>query len=172
MSIQREYRRHQQAWWVGELSRPYAPYDFDRGPVNLAANTYLYPGEPVLYNSTNNAFEPVESTSLRQAIGIIIYDPGTVQVAATRQTDTNADARVRYADNDYVKVGVLGVFVGQCGEACEYGSKMIWDPTARRWDVDGSPADQYNSFWCVTPIGISNSADDLIEIRVGYGRYH
>ena len=174
--IQTQFRVHQQPGWPGSLARPNSPYAYDIGSVNVpsAATRNPQPGDAVYWNATANAFElAVSSTQIRDTLGIIVYDAGTVQsTLASAPSNANSDAFIQYADGDIIKVGIMGTFYVIAGGALEYGDQVDFDSTDGQWDARTKATTiatlALQPIVCVSRSPIVASA--LAEIRIGYGR--
>lgn len=137
--IQRTYRYDQQEGWPGMLARPYAPYAYDTGQIQVAMGAInIRPGEPVVYDATANRYRLPTSTEGTEMVGIVSYDSGTVATTGTFPATANSNALVEYTNDSRVKVGIMGTFYVIAGEALEYGQLVQWDAsstntTYRQW---------------------------------------
>ena len=173
MTIQRVFRRHQQPGWVGGLARPNEPHAYDTGRLNVpASGRKARPGDGVYWNATANRFQvPTTDAQELLVLGIVAYDPGTVQsTLGTAPTTENSDQFIEYVDDDVIKVAVLGTFYLIAGGAVEYGNILRHQNDDYKWDND-TPTSYAELFRRpVECVSLAGADDDIIEGRIGYGR--
>ena len=181
-AIQTEYTRYQQPGWVGGLARPNEPFIYDTGPLYVATSgTLPRPGEPVRWNATQDAFQLVSTSTRANMVGIVSYEPATVQGALTTvPAGANSPAFVEYADGAFVKIGVLGTFWVIAENAMQYGDPVRYNATERKWEsyTPALPATYDNAaslaliralpVTCVSAAPVA--VDGIAEIRFGHGR--
>ena len=175
MAYQQNYARYQSALWPGMRARPGEPWIVDQLPFyNASASAYVQPGDPVLYDRTNNAFVlPTSVAQVRQCVGVVVAPRATLPTTGLAvDDDGNSDAGIRYTTGNTITVCVLGTVAVQAGAAAEYGDIMEYQTGDRKWDVRGNVAAiadvPYVPFICVSPAAVADG--DIMELRVGVGR--
>ena len=192
MSFQTNYNIYQQDGWPGQLARANEPYAYHTGLVHVPTNGRKpRPGDAVYYDATQNSFAlPTNDAQSQQAIGIVSYDPPTVQSSLSTVPDgANSDSYIEYANDSVVKIAVLGTFFVVAGEAVEYDQLVQWDRTNQDWRVvannppnvsGGSVSALVTSVNAAfdalrrTPVTVVSpepvAANGIVEVRIGWGR--
>ncbi len=137
-NIQQRYRAHQQEGWPGALARPNEPHIYHTGTLHVpSAGRKPRPGDAIVYDAAEDAFKlPTTDAEDAKVCGILSYDQGVVQKSLDAvPSGVNSEAYVEYADEDIVKVGVMGTFFVIAGVALEYGQLVEWQRDDYQWDV-------------------------------------
>ena len=164
--IQTVYNRYQQKGFVGALVRPNAPYEYDNGLAGVTVS----PGQGVWYDASNNDFRlPTSAAERLLVVGIVSYDPGTVQSnLASVPSGSNSDTDIEFAADANIKIGVRGSFFVVAGEALEYGDQLVYNQTTERWvAAPALTADATSlpkaSIVCIERAAVADG--DIIEVR-------
>ncbi len=166
-TIQTQYNRYQQVGFPGQLARPNAPHDFDRGQAEVA----LSPGQGVFYNSTENKWQLPTSTAERLLVTAVVgYDTGTVQNTITQPAGANSDQQIVFAADSVVKLQTEGSVYIVLGGTLEYGQTVVYNQTTGRWIA--APAiinDNITSLpKRVITLNSTGGADgDVVEVKLG-----
>ena len=192
MTIQIGFRYHEQEGWPGLVSRPKEPHFFHQGQIYVPAGGRApQPGDPVYYDTTQNAYAlPTTAAQVLQIIGVIGYDLGTLQSAlATIPANQESPVAVQYKNGDTIKVLLQGSIYGLAGAAMKYGNVLSWNTTNYDYEVAADrtlaastpsslanawtalrtyvAAINYRPLVCIT----KTVADgDVFEMQVGSGR--
>lgn len=136
--IQSQYTRYQAEGWPGMNARPRVPCK------TMLLKTYTAnngrkprPGDAVMYDSTQNAVKvPTSDAEVRQVVGIVSYDVGTVQQSLdSTPSGANSNQYVEYASGSHALIYTFGVIYGIAAGAAEYGDLMRFNRTSNRWET-------------------------------------
>ena len=179
MSVQASFTRYAPRGHVGDLARPEEPHAFDIGPCYVASGgRNPRPGDCVLWNETQNAFQvPTSDNERYQTVGVVSFDPGTIPT-----TPASGDPYLEWEDGEIIKVLSFGTIWLTAGQAIERYHPVLqhvastpdyqWDPV----DLSGS---QTTTTLALRVRGISiqnvdpdpvSAAGDIFMARIGYGR--
>lgn len=121
MVIQDRYTAHQRRGFHGDVARPVPPCIYDTGRVSVAVR----PGYGVLYDPTQDRWRlPTTDAERLEVTGIVGFDSSVVG---------NSDGQIEYAAGAVVKIGVMGHFYAEAGEALEYGDPVVFDQDDGDW---------------------------------------
>ena len=191
-TVQIQYNRYQQDGYLGQLSRPNEPHAVRLGKLHVPAGAAVRkprPGDPVLYDATENQFKiPTDAAEAKKIVGIIGYDVQEISSQLSSiPTGANSDTYLEYEDNDLIRIVELGSAFVLSGEALEYGDRLLWDHVTFKWDkqaaitvaganvaalvisMNAALANlQSKPAICIARAPVV--ADTLTEINLGYGR--
>ena len=165
--VQSSFNRRQPRGFPGQISRMKAPKVVEIGKLNIPSSTTykLRPGDAVVWNSTNDAYQPVGSDAARlNIVGIVNWVGGSIGTP------------IEYSDDDIIEVVEMGYVYVDAGAALERPALVGWeqessDTQFRRWVTQATPTDFTTT--PIVPVEVmspSSAAGDLIEVRIGYGR--
>ena len=166
MTVQSTYEINPDTGFIGDLAEPSAPHHVDSGVIHVpaAATRIPRPGDPVYYDTTENAFAiPTTQAQTIAAFGVLTYRKDQV---------ANADSFVEFADEDEVEVLDFGTIWVELGSAAEYGQQISWNRADFKWDPVTritATADLY--IRPVEMVGRFAGVDtSIVKARIGYGR--
>ena len=130
--FQRNYRRHQDVAFVGQVSRPGSTI-MVKGIAGVAAVNGVapQPGYPVFYNRVSNRFEvPTTAAHLMNICGVIAFEQRAIK---------NSSGVIEYAAGDLLQVMYRGTIWVRSGAALEFGDLAAWDLADTDWVVGSLP---------------------------------
>jgi hypothetical protein len=127
--VQRNFSKYLQKGLPGQLARPNAPYNRDRG----VAGVELKPGDGVLYNSSTNKWvKPTTVEERKLVTHIVTFDPTSFNTDIGAPT-TNNISEVTYAVDSVVELLEFGSAFVLVGETVENGDAAIFNETTEKW---------------------------------------
>jgi len=129
LPIQTDYAYHQQIGQVGEIARPSAPWDIDRG----AAGVELTPGEGVYYNAGTDAWiKPVSAATRKLVTHVVSFNKNSFNTDIAAPT-TNNLTEVVFAIGAIMPLVVFGSVFVVAGETVESQDSAIYNESTGRW---------------------------------------
>ena len=149
---------------VGNIAEPNAPTLIDSGVIHVPTSARKpRPGDPLLYDNTENAWKiPTSDAEFRAVTAILTY----------RQDRVATERMVEFADGAEIEFCLVGSIWLLAGEAIERSSLITWDRATFRWDALARPT-AVNQMLS-SPIYNGNrgtaSNGSIIKGRIGLGR--
>lgn len=171
-NIQTTFSKHLQKGQVGEIARPSAPWDRDRG----VAGVELKPGDGVYYDAVgNNWIKPVDAATRKLVTHVVSFDQNSFNTDIGSPT-TNNLSEVVFAIGAVMPLIVFGSAFVLAGATVETGDAAIYNETTGKWikyePAPGSAGDiRKKAFEFYLNPGETASDGDIVEVRVPTANY-
>ena len=170
--IQTDFARHQQIGQVGEIARPSAPFDIDRG----VAGVELKPGMGVYYDSGNdNWILPTSDATRKLVTHVVSFNKNSFNTDIAAPT-TNNLTEVVFAIGTMMPLVDLGSVFVLAGETLESQDAVIYNQTTEKW-IKYAPASptandlRKKVFTAYVDPGKTVADGEIVEIKVSSRNY-
>ncbi len=156
-AVQQTYDINPDRGYQGALARPSEPHATGSGILRNPASYKARPGDPLWYDSANNAFSyPTTNAQFQQVCAILGYRMDTV---------ANPEDIVEFDTGDEIQFFTFGTVWVEVSQAAEYGDRLHWNFSNREWLVDNSvfPALAAADFTGVTGLDLTNGIGTVAE---------
>lgn len=170
--IQNTYSYHQQIGQVGEIARPSAPFDIDRG----VAGVELRPGESVYYDAGNNNWiKSVSAATRKLATHVVSFNKNAYNTAIGAPSANNL-TEVVYAIGDMMPLIEFGSVFVVAGETVESQDSAIYNESTGKWiKYTPSPATaddlRKKAFKFYVDPGKTVADEGIVEVKVPSNNY-